>query len=608
MRLKIAKLIIGIMLAVAGFGSILISIFAYQLGIDHNPVMGSRRVVLLILGISFLVLLLVLVYSSSLRPLFYSPSLQGFRNFLHRIGTPIGWLITPVHQKATFPKRGRFSAWFAGAGAALAIFISFWYITSGRMTQWTPSSTYYNSLASGFLAGQLSLLEKPSPELLAITDPYHIENRVGVGDYLWDSSLYKGKFYLYWGPVPALMAAFARLFFPGWVVQDQHLVIFAISCLAIALAATLHRLRSQHYPTLPGWLVLAFVLLGVLNTPVFWLVNRPSVYEASIATGQLFIILGLLTALMAMEHSKRKALLLGLTGFFWGAAIGCRLTLVFEVVWMSALLWLFLVLSTKKWQAAVTSAIFLILPLSAWGGGLGLYNYARFGSVLETGHRYQLTGGGMPANYEDITSLSYALPNLYNFMARPIEIHLDEFPFVFTPFIQNDSWPKFLFYPRDPTYFYNEPTAGIFNSTPAFWILSFFLVGAALSTCHWIKERPDALKSDPDQRPAVWLGWMVAGGFLCNLAFLAFFISSTMRYEAEFTPLLTILTLICLGGAATFLRDRPRLLNLVLFLTITLIMVSILIGLLANFQNGEHIFRNSNPALYQAIKGLFPGD
>ncbi len=68
-----------------------------------------------------------------------------------------------------------------------------------------------------------------------------------------------------------------------------------------------------------------------------------------------------------------------------------------------------------NWRASLASMVALIVPLLLWGAGLAWYNYARFGNILETGHRFQLTGGALPANYNDIVSISYILPNLYNF-------------------------------------------------------------------------------------------------------------------------------------------------------------------------------------------------
>src|SRR5713101_86638 len=63
-------------------------------------------------------------------------------------------------------------------------------------------SDYYNLLSDAFLAGRLSLVVEPSKELLNLPDPY--DPSLNAKFRLHDASLYKGKYYLYFGPVPAV--------------------------------------------------------------------------------------------------------------------------------------------------------------------------------------------------------------------------------------------------------------------------------------------------------------------------------------------------------------------------------------------------------------------
>ena len=62
---------------------------------------------------------------------------------------------------------------------------------------------YYNLLVDGFRHGHLYLPVKPEPELLALENPY---DPVANAAYrLLDPSLYNGRYYLYFGPVPAVV-------------------------------------------------------------------------------------------------------------------------------------------------------------------------------------------------------------------------------------------------------------------------------------------------------------------------------------------------------------------------------------------------------------------
>jgi len=601
MRLKWVKTIVVVGLALAGSGLLFVSTFAYRLHLDTNPGWGPNRIAIAAIG-GASILLSAVVYASPL--LSRLSKLPAFQRMIRRLRAPLLWLFGPTEGESTESRPARGTAWFATAGALIAIFFTFWYITSGRMVTFTPATAYFDRQANAFLAGQLSLLEKPPAALATIPDPYQVKNRGALG-YIWDASYYKGKYYYYWGPVPALMIAAVKLFRPSLVVQDQALIVFSVSGLGIVLAALFHRLKKNYFPKLPAWTVLGFVLLGVLNTPLFWLVNHPVVHEAPIAVGQFFLILGLYTALRGMEAQKGGYIWLAGTGLIWGASIASRIDLGPGIFWMVALVSLFILLKAGKLQRAVGPILAIGLPLLAWGAGLAWYNYARFGNILETGHRYQLTGGAMPADYRNIASISYILPNLYNLLFRPFQILWREFPFFFTPYLTSHSWPKLFFFPHNPNYFFDEPIAGLFICIPAIWILLAVLVIPLQNSLKGPAGHTDAAWSLRNQSLTGWLTWMAGGALLLNLASLSIFIYTTMRYLADVTPLLAILIFLCLGWVSTRLSSRSRIWKVVLVMAGILMLMTVSICLLTNFQNGDWIFKNNNPQLYRVIEHFF---
>ena len=62
----------------------------------------------------------------------------------------------------------------------------------------------YIELGDALLEGRLSLIAEPSQALLSLPDPYDPLQNEGLR--LHDASLYKGRYYLYFGPAPAVMA------------------------------------------------------------------------------------------------------------------------------------------------------------------------------------------------------------------------------------------------------------------------------------------------------------------------------------------------------------------------------------------------------------------
>jgi hypothetical protein len=88
---------------------------------------------------------------------------------------------------------------------------------------------------------------------------------------------------------------------------------------------------------------------------------------------------------------------------------------------------------------------------------------------------------------------------------------------------------------------------------------------------------------------------------------LSILIFSTMRYEADLTPLLTILFFLCAGWASISVHSHNRFWNILLIFAGCSILISISISLFTNFQSGDLIFRNYNPKLYLVIARFFTG-
>jgi hypothetical protein len=379
--------------------------------------------------------------------------------------------------------------------------------------------------------------------------------------------------------------------------------MFFMAGLALSLAALLNFMRKTFFPRTPAWSVLLLSAVGGLSTPVMWLITRPSVYETAIAGGQFFLVLGLYAALRGIRSQRGNAWL-AFAGLAWGASVGCRVNNAVAIIWLTGLAGLYLLVRGKKIRGWLPSAVSLLTPLLAWAAGLGWYNLARFGSVLETGHRYQLTGPALPANYGLIASVHYILPNLYNYIFRPLSYAWKDFPFVFAPFITEKMWPWFLRLPEH--YYYSEPVAGILLSIPIFWLAALPILQPLRAGWSWVNER--TINAPEPKNPLLpWVWWMIAGAVCCNLGSLLVFISSTMRYLADVVPILTVLTAMCVWQEFDFMLERPKLRRLLMVIVIGLGLASVLIGLFVNFNVSDQRFATINPHLYNAIARFFTG-
>src|SRR5262249_45720730 len=217
-----------------------------------------------------------------------------------------GALMIPTASPAS--RRGRLALLLA---VALIWLVQVWVVSAGRMVSWPPIQPYkdvYAPLGEAFLHGQTSLLERPKPELLALPNPYDCEANIRYR--LHDRSLYQGRYYLYWGPVPALMTAGVSLVGRGAILTDQQMTFLFVSGVMLFGTLVLCEIRRQCFPALPRWVVLPGVLVLGLGNPMPYLLARPTVYEAAISGGQCFLLAGLLCALLAFRGEWRKRLLL----------------------------------------------------------------------------------------------------------------------------------------------------------------------------------------------------------------------------------------------------------------------------------------------------------
>ena len=365
-----------------------------------------------------------------------------------------------------------------------------WFYSWTATSSWGPFEwrndkvDHYNLLADGFLSGHLYMKLDPPPELLALRDPYDPLTNAALRKH--DASLYHGKYYLYFGPVPAL-----ALFVPAKLLADVSLpenfavVLFvtagyAFSCLLLVLLLELSGVR------VPLWLLgVAFAGLGLAQfTPI--LLRRPMVYEVAIAAGFCFLTGGLYFL------ARDTPLCALLAGILLGLAPGCRPHFAIAVALLCVLF--------------VRRGWLLVAPVAACGAGLAAYNYARFGSVFEFGQRYQLAAS---VHNEIHLSLRNVLPDLYDLLFyRPVK--LDGFPFY-----------------RLRISSFGEPTAGMAVVMPL-CLIGCVAAAFAIGRKRWMDR----------QVTRTLASLFVTAGAI--LLFLCLTGTSNLRYQVDYTPILWV--------------------------------------------------------------------
>jgi hypothetical protein len=244
----------------------------------------------------------------------------------------------------------------------------------------------YVRLAESFLAGKLYF----------ITVPEH-----------WhDTAAYSGRYYWPLGPLPAvLLMPFVVLSQSAGLVVFQSYLSLPLSLLTGWLCFRLARNCGRSIDE-SMWFVLAFCgassYLSVATISMSW------------PLAQVVAIFLLFLALNEWMKSQRwwlMGLLLGLTS---AARLSAGLNIVLLVG--AAMIYA----RKDKIDKLVSLAAGFVIPIFF----LCIYNYARFGSVVETGYSYQLPA---PEDFA-ATSLTNVMPHLRVFLFGMPTVS-DEFPF-----------------------------------------------------------------------------------------------------------------------------------------------------------------------------------
>jgi hypothetical protein len=494
-------------------------------------------------------------------------------------------------------------AGLAGGLTALAVVVVYvWLISVGFWTRWPASTAYYDRLAEAFLHGQTSLLEQPDPALLALDDPYVYENRQHV-PYPWDTVLYNGKFYYYFGAAPALPLMVVKSLYPG-TVGEPYVVFAFVTGTFLAGSLLILRLRRRLFPGLSWHYVVPGIAIAGLANPLPWLLNRPGVYEAAISAGQFFLLAGLYTAFAAVDERRPVLWRAALASALWLLAIASRMTLAPAAAFLLAMTAWRAFRQLGRGRDRLLALAALALPFAVGLACLGWYNFDRFGSLLETGYRYQLTGKFVNSPDVHVFSPANLLLNAYTYLLNPFRT-LSVFPYV------KPNWGgHFLFFPiRGSELSTSEQVTGLLLAVPYFLLAA--VTGARLLRRSWEAMRNDRRKQihRTGREHDGLAGWLpLAAGGACVLAFgpILLYMTQSMRYLGDGVPLLALTSTLGFWLAAQSLEGKRRPLGRLAILVAALAITSIVISLLLAVTGYQARFEHLNPVLFDQLTRLLP--
>lgn len=558
------KLTIPFIIGILGLAIMGTAILADRIGLDPSKGWGRIRIALLIFGIC-ITLCSVLFWR------YMDETLNGLRRIQsfagnHPLVAGIRGNTGIAYTSGLFRKY-----WFAIPILILVACIYIWFISTGTWTTWVSPTHLYADLTRGFLKGKLYLPIKVSANLLKSPDPYNPSIGLGLQGPL-DVSYFKGKYYLYWGPVPALVLLIIHPVI-YWRVGDLQLLFSFLTGLYILQTLLAVIIWDRFFSNLPKYILwLSILLLGLASPATFMLDSSRGarIYEAAITGGQFFLVGGFIAAMTALDQSNSRWRL-AVAGISWALAIGTRLILVLPVG--------FLVLMVAGWSLWVDHWSFnkikelipLIVPLVLGFVILGWYNWARFESVFESGYFYQMTAvSNFQQHYSELISPIFILQNLYNYFLYPFGIQ-PQFPYFIAEYGKID--PLFSAYPL-PSIYFSQKITGLVYTVP---FLIFALIPPVTFFIKLFKNK--AALSSPrgdEQHLLNWITLALSGACLAVFGFLFSFFWASTRYSEDMMPGLIMLGIIGFWQGYKFLSNRTVWKRLYASLGILLIVVSIL--------------------------------
>lgn len=424
--------------------------------------------------------------------------------------------------------------WALGAMAAVLWFYT-WTVSGANGLQPATGGMqrfdYYNHLVHGLQKGHLYLDIEVPEALKALPDPYDPAANRDIGQI--DTSYYRGHYYLYFGPAPAV-----TLMLPYRIVTGSDLpagwAVLIFTCVGFVVLASLWlSVRTRYFVTSPAWtapvgvLVLGFACMvgAVLRRPLFW--------EVAVAGGFAFGMLALAATYRALHDERKAGRWLVIAGIFLGLAAASRPTYLFGAALLLVPVW-------YHWRSDGRSGVpwrlmgAVVVPFGAMVAVIMAYNYARFDNPLEFGHNYQLS-----VAYESKVrqfSPAYFFYNLRLYYFLPARWSW-QFPFAAPTPTPMSEWPA--------GYYTVDDVFGLF---PVFPFACLSLVAPFALTCRAPSDRRQ-MAAVLAIAGALWIG---IGGVML------FFVAAVARYMIDFVPAVALLAAIGFLAAESRTRNSWR--------------------------------------------------
>ncbi len=384
-----------------------------------------------------------------------------------------------------------------------------------------PQQGNYQYLTEGFLSGHLNLSISPPAQLLQLKNPYDAMRNKNFRQL--DASLYHGKYYLYFGPLPVFIYFMPFKCLTGVNPSNASAVFVFLSLSFIMGFSLLLKIKRDYFSHIsPSQFVWAGLVIGFANNSLF-LLGDPKCYQVAISCAFCLMSFALFFLYHVFYKNFRIADIF-FCSLCLSLAIAARPHFVLADLFLNSVLLVYILKNTPKKQM-LARVMALMIPFISVISLLFLYNYLRFDSILEFGQQYQLA----TINYYKVLFIN---KDAYHNIVKGLAYYL------FYPLSIKAHFPYFNLATPLPSIhqFYTEPVAGILMMAPCI----VFIIFLPRLILFYIK------KSEKTFSPFLRFFMLTAAVPLIILLFLTTMPGVTQRYESDFLPYILMLSILTL--------------------------------------------------------------
>ena len=281
-----------------------------------------------------------------------------------------------------------------------------------------PHLAQYAEQARALASGSTSLLVEPPSFLSGMENPYDYKARLqaqsGSGEEapLWDTAYKDGAYYSYFGVLPVVVFYLPYYLLTGTDCPDSLVFIIMLLTFCVIACWLVWVLAIRFYPRTKLGVCLLTQIGVVFSSMLAFGCRCPTIYTLPALMSMTLLALGFVVLLRA-----RRPLGIVLASLSWALILACRpqifLFATVGIACIVAMVWR----ENGHHYALARVLPWIALPVIVVALLLFVYNYLRFGSFLDFGASYNLTGNDM--THRPFSPAMCLIALFYNFIQLP---------------------------------------------------------------------------------------------------------------------------------------------------------------------------------------------